>query len=80
LFAVVVRTGLVDDGHFTDAGHVALLPPVPSCFKNSIKLLPTEAVGNVNEQFAVNVKNCMLPKSSVMVYEEPVFAEIVSSV
>jgi len=40
---------------FTVPGQVAVLLPVPSCLRATVKLLPAAAVGNVKVQLAVSV-------------------------
>ena len=61
LLAVAVIVGAVEDGHLTEAGHVAVLLPVASCFRNSVNDFPAVAVGKVNVQFPVNVRICSVP-------------------
>ena len=67
LLGSLVRVGAVDEGHFTEAGHVALLPPEPSCFRKTIKLLPDDAEGKVKVQFPVRVSICKVPLSKFIV-------------
>jgi len=47
LEAVDVIVGAVPAGHLTEAGHVTVREPVPSCFCTNVKLLPAAGVGKV---------------------------------
>jgi hypothetical protein len=67
LLAVAVIVGAVEDGHFTAAGHVTVLEPVASCFRNIMKDFPAVAVGKVNVQLPVSVR----------IWNDPPVSEIV---
>src|ERR1044072_1897571 len=58
--AAVDSVGAVPPAHFTDAGHVTVLEPVPSCTNRRENDFPAPAAGNVNVQFAVKVTSCIV--------------------
>ena len=58
--------GAVPPGHLT-VDHVTVRLPVPSCFRNRIKLLPAAAVGMVIVALPVNVMICIVPFVSASV-------------
>jgi hypothetical protein len=61
LLAVAVIVGAVEDGHLTAAGHVTVLEPVASCFRNIMKDCPAVAVGKVKVQLPVRVRIWNVP-------------------
>ena len=67
LDAVAVKVGAIALGQSTEAGHVTVREPVPSCFCIKIKLLPATGVGNVYVQLPVRVKICTVPPARSIV-------------
>jgi hypothetical protein len=62
--AAVDNVGALPPSHFTAAGHVTVLDPVPSCTSRNENDFPAPALGNVNVQFAVRVTSCIVYSST----------------